>query len=78
MMDLIYAMPVLAIGLVIAVIALPWKDTHGRSISTIEYWIVWAVFWWAILPYLIVHAARWYIDRWSHYMARKRYERSKQ
>ena len=76
MMDLVYALPALAVGLVFGAIGLPWKDSQWRNTSTLEYWTVWAVFWWALLPFFMVHAARGYFERWSHHLARKRYERN--
>lgn len=71
-----FAIP-FAIGLLLAVMSLPWRHTQWRNVSTIEYWILWTVFWWALLPYMAIFAAIRYSSMWSDYMARRRYERSR-
>lgn len=77
MMDVVYALPVLAVGLVLGVVALPWKRTQWKNASTLEYWTMWVVFWWFILPMMLVQAAGTFLDRRRHHLARKAYDRSK-
>lgn len=63
-------------GLIFAVLSLPWKASAWRNQSTLEYWIVWAVFWWVLLPYLLWQAVRLLMDRWSDYLAERRHTRN--
>jgi hypothetical protein len=63
------------IGIAIAVLSLPWRNTEWRNVSTLEYWTVHAIFW----PYLLLTYAwlafRRFLDAWGDYRARRRYLR---
>lgn len=75
---MIYSAIPFAIGLLFGLLSLPWRHTQWRNVSTLEYWILWTVFWWALLPYMAILAVIRYSSMWSDYKARRRYERSRQ
>jgi hypothetical protein len=61
------------IGVAIATLSLPWRDTEWRNVFTLEYWTINAVFW----PYFLL-AYAWFSFRnfpnaWSDYRARRRH-----
>ena len=64
------------LGVAIAVLQLPWRDTEWRNVFSLEYWAVNAIFWPYILLAHIWVVFRRFLNVWTDYRARRRYLRS--